>query len=86
MKLIDTSCWVQALRPGGRPEVRERVRGLVTSGRAGWCAPVRLELWAGVGRDPEAQMLRHFEQILPDYAVTDDVWETAQELAERGPA
>ena len=84
MKLIDTSAWVQQLRHQGKPEVRARVELLLQNGEAAWCAPVRLELWAGVGRDPEAQVLRRYAQILPDYAVSEEVWEEAQDLAERG--
>lgn len=84
MKLIDTSSWVQQIRRAGKTEVRARVEVLLVTGQAAWCAPVRLELWAGVGRDPEANVLRHYEVIVPDCPVTESVWFEAQSLAERG--
>ena len=84
MKLIDTSAWIQHLRRAGKSEVRARVALLLDAGAGAWCAPVRLELWAGVGRDDEAKILRQLEVILPDYRVTDLVWLEAQSLAERG--
>ena len=84
MKLVDTSAWVQQIRRGGKADVRARVEALLIAGKAAWCAPVRLELWCGVGRDPEARTLRQFELIIPDYPVTTAVWLGAQGLAERG--
>ena len=84
MKLIDTSCWVHALRASGRQEIRAKIKDLVENGLAGWCAPVRLELWAGVGRDPEADVLRHYASVLPDFPVEPEVWNLADTLAIRG--
>jgi predicted nucleic acid-binding protein len=84
VKLIDTSCWIQALRARGKPEVRERVRNLVLNGQAAWCSAVRLELWAGVGKEPEGKVLRHYADVLPDYPITEVVWEESMLLAERG--
>lgn len=84
MKLVDTSAWIQQMRRGGKPDVRARVEALLATGEAAWCAPVRLELWSGVGRDPEAKVLRQFEIVLPDFPVTSEVWAEAQNLAERG--
>lgn len=84
MKLIDTSAWIQTMRRGGKTEVRAQVDGLLHSGKAAWCAPVRLELWANVGRDPEAAILRQYEIVLPNYPVTESIWGEAQLLAERG--
>lgn len=84
MKLVDTSAWVQQLRAKGEPSVRARVENLLRNGEAAWCAPVRLELWAGVGREPEGKILRAYEETLPDLSVTAIVWEQAQAMAERG--
>ena len=83
MKLVDTSTWIQALRRQGEPVVRERARLLVTSGQAVWCPIIRVELWAGVGKDHERQMLREMEQRIPDLAINDEVWDLACELADR---
>ena len=86
MKLVDTSSWIQQLRKGGLPEVRERVERLLVNGEAAWCAPVRLELWSGVGRDPERAVLREFAMILPDFPITFEIWRMAEFMAERGRA
>ena len=83
MKLVDTSSWVSSLRKKGDETVRARVRDLVLTGQAAWCAAVRLELWAGVGTDPERRMLRQMEQRIPELAITDEVWQAACDLAER---
>ena len=81
--MVDSSSWVQALRRHGDGTVRERVRVLVTSGQAVWCAAIRLELWAGVGADPERQMLKDLEQRIPELAINDEIWQSACELADR---
>lgn len=83
MKLVDTSAWIQQLRTKGDPEVRKRVESLLLQGEAVWCAPVRLELWAGVGKDPERKILNHFAKALPDLPITHEVWNHAQQLADR---
>jgi predicted nucleic acid-binding protein len=44
---------------------------------------VRLELWNGVGSEADSRLLRDYEQILPELAITDEVWQEACELAER---
>jgi predicted nucleic acid-binding protein len=82
--MVDTSCWTHQLRVKGDPAVRERVERLLREGEAAWCAPVRLELWAGVGNDVERRVLREYEQVIPELPVTDEVWQSACELAELG--
>lgn len=84
MKLVDTSSWVQQLRAKGDLVVRQRVESLLLNGEAAWCAPVRLELWAGVGREPEGKVLRKYADTLPDLPVTEAVWIQAEAMAERG--
>ena len=84
MKLVDTSYWVQALRRHGDPTIRAGMTALVTAGEAAWCAPVRLELWAGIGGDTERRILHEFEQVIPDLSITDEVWQEACDLAKLG--
>ena len=84
MKLVDTSCWVQAFRRRGDPAIRARLVALVKAGDAAWCAPVRLELWAGIGNDNERRILREFEQVIPEFPVTGEVWQQACDLADLG--
>lgn len=83
MILVDTSSWVHQLRAKGDPEIRSRVENLLRQGRAAWCAPVRLELWAGVGRSPEDEVLRHYAAVLPDFPITPATWVEAERIAEK---
>jgi predicted nucleic acid-binding protein len=83
MKLVDSSSWLHALRRRGDDSARERVRLLVLSGQAAWCPVIRLELWAGVGADPERQMLKEMEQRIPELLINDEIWQAACELADR---
>ncbi|HEY5893372.1 MAG TPA: PIN domain-containing protein [Chthoniobacterales bacterium] len=73
--------WVHALRRNGDSDKKQIVTQLLINGEAAWCSVVRLELWNGVGSDNERQPLREFEAAIPNYAVTDEVWERAFELA-----
>lgn len=84
--LVDSSLWVHQLRRSGNPALRDQVNSLLMAGRACWCPVVRLELWRGVTSDAERKALRAYESRLPDLPMTDDVWEAAIRLAERGRA
>ncbi len=83
MILVDTSSWVHQLRANGNRQIRSRVESLLREGRAAWCAPIRLELWAGVGRPPEGDVLHHYASVLPDFPVTPGVWAEAEVIAAR---
>ena len=83
MVLIDTSSWIHFLRPDGDSAVRARVDGLLRAGTAAWCSLVRLELWNGAGGERERKVLREFERLVPELAVTAEVWNEACELARR---
>jgi len=82
--LVDSSLWVHQLRKSGDPAKRDRVNGLLTSGDAAWCPPVRLELWRGVTNDAERKTLREYESVLPSYEISPEIWEHAIHLADRG--
>jgi len=82
--LIDSSLWVHQLRRSGDPDKRDRVNALLERGEAAWCPVVRLELWRGVTNDVERKTLRRYEALLPDYAVSAEVWSRATHLADRG--
>lgn len=83
MTIIDTSAWIEQLRAKVDLAVRARVESLLQAGQAAWCAAVRLELWAGAGNEKERATLRVYEQELPEFAIDDQVWEEACELASR---
>ncbi len=82
MILVDTSSWIHLLRQNGNPLVRARVEAALRAGEACWCAMVRLELWNGAGGDQERKVLRDFERVLPELAITPEVWDKATQLAQ----
>jgi len=83
MKLVDTSAWIESLRPSGDPDVRERVRSLLVQGDAAWCAMVRLELWNGARGEHEKGVLRDMEENLIELETAPAVWRLAFELARK---
>lgn len=83
MLLVDTSSWIHFLRPDGDPAVRGRVQAALQAGTACWCPLVRLELWNGAGGDRERKVLREFERLLPELAITAETWHVAYDLARR---
>ena len=83
MVLVDTSSWIHFLRPDGDAVPRSRVAALLQAGTACWCPVVRLELWNGAGGDREKRVLREFERLLPELAITAQIWAEAYELARR---
>jgi predicted nucleic acid-binding protein len=84
--LVDTSSWIQYLRPNGDAAVSRRVQQALTSGEACWCPMIRLELWNGAGGERERKVLRDFERLLPELPITDEVWNDAVELARKARA
>lgn len=82
MILVDTSSWIHLLRQNGNPTVRGRVEAALRAGEACWCAMVRLELWNGAGGEQERKVLRDFERVLPDLAISPEVWDQAARLAQ----
>ena len=83
MTLVDTSAWIHSLRPDGDAGVASRVRALLESGDAAWCALVQLELWNGARGNREKRVLREMAANLPDLAIDDAVWEVAFDLARK---
>ena len=47
MALIDTSAWIEFLRPQGEPAIKARVADLIGLGTAAYTCPVRYELILG---------------------------------------
>lgn len=86
MTLVDTSSWVEALRPNGRIDVRERVEKLLSEGQASWCDAVRLELWNSRGNETENQMLRQLEGSLHSFPIDAPVWNFAINAAQMARA
>lgn len=81
--LIDTSAWIEALRPEGDEAVRREVRAALEDGAAVFCDLVRLELWNGARGARERKYLEELERELATLATTDEVWRRARDLAHR---
>jgi len=82
MKLVDTSAWVEYLRPG-LSEVGERVEDLLLDDEAAWCDMVMLELWNGARGSEEKRKLAELSAVAPRLETTAAVWELAHKLAVR---
>ncbi len=81
--LIDTSCWIEALRISGSNEIRLKVKELLVEGRAAWCDMVLLELWNGAQGDLERKMLKDLTKEITMLPVSDEVWSLARKLARK---
>lgn len=81
--LIDTSAWIEALRPEGDEAVLQKVRDLLEDGAAVFCDLVLLELWNGARGSRERQYLGELERELQTLPTTDEVWERSRDLARR---
>jgi predicted nucleic acid-binding protein len=68
----------------GDPAIRQRISDLLGRGEAIWCPVIRLELWNGVGSEADRKILQDFEASMPELAITEEVWDEACELADRG--
>ena len=80
--LIDTSAWIEAMRARGDEVLRARVQAAVREGRARFCDFVRLELWNGVGAEPERRWLAKLEHVVDTVPTDARVWSEARDLAE----
>jgi len=84
MILVDTSSWIHQQCRKGDPIIQRRVEALLQSGLAAWCPVTRLELWSGVRNARERDILRHYEQVIPELPITEEVWQMACDLAAAG--
>jgi len=82
MTLVDTSAWIEYLRPG-LSEVGERVEALVLADESAWCDMVLLELWNGARGQTEKRKLEDLKATAHHLQTTKEVWELAARLATR---
>jgi predicted nucleic acid-binding protein len=79
--LIDSSVWVEVLRPGGDEALRREVRTLVAEGAAVFSDLVLLELWNGARGEAEQRFLASLEEELESLPTTAEVWHRSRALA-----
>jgi len=77
MFLIDSSAWIEYLRPNGSKKVKERVRDILQKGEAACCGIVIVEILRGAKNDKDFHALRDSLVSLPQIPMDDAVIERA---------
>lgn len=80
-RLVDTSAWIEALRPEGDRDVRRAVEEATRDGDAVLCDMVLVELWAGARGKREQDAIARLEADLEVLTIGTDVWREACVLA-----
>ncbi len=80
--LIDTSAWIEFLRPQGDTQIGERVQDHLRQGRACCTEMVLLELWNGARGPEEKQFLIELQAVLMALSTGEPVWREAYWLAQ----
>jgi predicted nucleic acid-binding protein len=86
LRLVDTSCWIELLRPNGRPDIKRRLGELLLAKEAAWCDVVLLELWNGANAEKDAAAIIELEKYVIDFEIDDAVWRRSHDLARRARA
>ncbi len=81
--VVDTSAWIEALRPDGSSRVRRLVDEAIELGLAVVVDPVLAELAVGVRSASERGLLSELLAVLPCLHVQPETWQAAAELGAR---
>lgn len=65
MFLLDSSAWIEYLRPAGDPAVKARVRGVLEREEACCCGVVMVEVLRGAKREKDFHLLEELLLALP---------------------
>ena len=77
MFLIDSSAWIEYLRPAGTKKVKERVREVLEKEEAVTCGIVVVEILRGAKDDKVFKLLKETLLSLPQVPINDEVIERA---------
>jgi hypothetical protein len=77
MFLIDSSAWIEYLRPNGSIKVKQRVREVLEKDEAVTCGIVVVEILRGVKDDRLFKILKETLLSLPQIPMNDEVIEKA---------
>ena len=77
MFLIDSSAWIEYLRPNGSRRVKERVREILQKEEAVCCGIVIVEIVRGAKNEKDFQKLRDSLISLPQIPIDNEVIERA---------
>lgn len=83
MELIDTSVWIEFLRPRGSKPVQRRLKPIIRSGQAATMEWIVLELMTGLRADEHPKVLLDVFAPLTQYPVAHSEWSSAWMLAAR---
>jgi predicted nucleic acid-binding protein len=81
--VVDTSAWIEALRPDGSSRARRLVDEAIEVGLAVVVDPVLAELAVGARSASERGLLSELLAVLPCLHVQPETWQTAAELGAR---
>ncbi len=79
MFLIDSSVWIEYLRPKGSKKIKERVRGILQKEDAVSCGVVVAEILRGAKNEKDFRSLRESLMALPQIPIDDAIIERAAE-------
>ena len=80
-RLVDTSAWIDALRPEGDRDTRRAVDEATRDGDAVLCDMVLVELWIGARGKREQDVIARLEADLDVLPIGTEVWRAARALA-----
>ena len=79
--LIDSSAWIEYLRPHGNKNVADAVEEVLLTGEAGLCPFVELELRIGSRNKAEDKQLSELFNSLIPLPMSDKVWDYSYSLS-----
>ena len=77
MFLVDSSVWIEYLRPKGSPDVKERVRTILQKEEMVSCGIIVVEILRGAKNEKDFESLRDSLMSLPQIPIDDTVIERA---------
>jgi len=81
--LVDTSVWIEALRPGGRPDIAAWLKQAILRDSVVLAQPVRAELLIGTRDERQSEELKQKLSALPLLEAGNQAWERAASLGSR---
>ena len=81
MHLVDTSVWIEFLRPSGSPEIQQRLQPLIRSGSIAVTEWIILELMTGLRSNEKASSLLQRFAALECLSLPPEGWKEAWNLA-----
>lgn len=81
--LVDTSVWIEALRPGGRPDIAACLKQAIPRDSVVLAQPVRAKLLMGARDERQCEELKKKLGALPLLEAGSQAWEQAASLGFR---